>query len=64
MSSILVTHDSQVIRVGLDTGNASYNQLFWEGVTESYEGQDEACDNMLLRRTRLLVTSTILTSAK
>ena len=32
--------------VGLDTGNASNNQPFWESVQETYEGQYEAYDNM------------------
>jgi len=33
--------------VGLDTGKARNNQLFCEGVQESFEGQNEAHDDML-----------------
>jgi len=30
----------------LDAGKAANNQLFWEGVQEAFEGQDEAYDNL------------------
>ena len=33
-------------QVGLDTGKVPNNQLFWEGVQESFAGQDEAAYNM------------------
>jgi len=35
--------------VELDAGKVSNNQLFWGGVQEEFEGQDEAYENMILR---------------
>jgi len=32
--------------VELETPIVAYNQLFWKGVQEPFEGQDEAYDNM------------------
>ena len=34
-------------QVGPDTGKVANNQLFWEGVQQAFEGQDEAYNNML-----------------
>jgi len=33
-------------RVTLDAGKGSNNQLFWEGVQEAFEGEDEAYNNI------------------
>jgi len=33
-------------QVELDTRKVANNQLFWEGVQEAFEGQNEAYDNM------------------
>jgi len=34
-------------QVGLDSGKASNNQLFWEGVQEAFAVQDETYENMI-----------------
>ena len=33
-------------QAALDAGELANNQLFWEGVQEAFEGQDEECDNI------------------
>jgi len=41
------THLRNVVdQVELDTWKVANNQLFWEGVQEAFEGQNEAYDNM------------------